>query len=179
MWESASMTKCITASIALLISAPSLGVCYFLSLTLYVCPSVCLFVTNIASSSLNLAIFGHQFSVTKSTKLFSLIFDLGSLPPKIYSPKFSSVVTESVIVCASTTFGLGAEIQSPTSLLLLLFVIVLLCCDAGWRAYDLKKPTGTVALPRVSDLDSVDCLSIRPNQMSNQQPNTFACVTCH
>ena len=78
-----------------LISAPVLGVYYFLSLTLSVCPSVCLFVTNIASSFLFLdgiePFFGHQFFMTKTTKLFSSIFDLGPLTLKIYSPKCASV----------------------------------------------------------------------------------------
>ena len=32
--------------------------------------------------------FGRQFSMWYSTKLFSSIFDLGPLTPKIYSPKF-------------------------------------------------------------------------------------------
>ena len=59
--------------------------------------------------------------MTKTTKLFSSIFDLGPLTPKIYSPKFAYVghwVSHSlwVIVCGSTTFGQGAEIQSPTGL---------------------------------------------------------------
>jgi len=76
----------------LLISAPSLGVYYFLSLTLSVCPSVCL------SQTLTLLflfldgielLFDRQFSMTKSTKRCSSIFDLGPLTPKIYSPKFA------------------------------------------------------------------------------------------
>ena len=105
------------------ISAPSLGVYYFLSLTLSVRLSVCLSQTlsSFLVSRWNRAVFGHQFSMTKTTNLFSSIFDLGPLTPKIYSPKFSSVghwVSHSlwVIVCGSTTFGLGAEIQSPTGL---------------------------------------------------------------
>ena len=66
-----------SADYDLLISVPSLGVYYFLSLT---CLSVCLFVTNIDSSFFvsrrNRAISGNQFSVTKTTKLCSYIFDL-------------------------------------------------------------------------------------------------------
>jgi len=86
----------------LLISAPSLGVYYFLSLTLSVCPSVilsvrlsvCLSVTTIASSFLFLngieTFLGHQFSMTKKTTTccFSS-FDLGPHTPKICSPKFT------------------------------------------------------------------------------------------
>jgi len=61
-------------------SAPSLGVYYFLSLTLSVClllrPSVChksffLFLDGIQP------FLGHQFSMTKTTKRCSSIFDLG------------------------------------------------------------------------------------------------------
>jgi len=51
----------------------SLGVYYFLSLTLSVCSSVCLFVTNIASSFLFLdgsePFFGRHLSMWHSTKL--------------------------------------------------------------------------------------------------------------
>jgi len=79
----------------LISAAPSLGVYYFLSLTLSVCPAVPvrLSVTNIASSFLFLdgiePFLGHQFYMTKTTKLFSSIFDLGPLNPKVYSPKFA------------------------------------------------------------------------------------------
>jgi len=56
----------------MLIYTPSLGVYFFLSLTLSVCPSVCLSVTNIASSFPFLdgiqPFLGHQFSMTKTTK---------------------------------------------------------------------------------------------------------------
>ena len=85
---------CITAADpanntrTLLISVPSLGVYYFLLLTLSVCLSICLSVTNTASSFLFLdeiePFFGHQFSMTKTTKLFSSIFDLGPLTPQIF-----------------------------------------------------------------------------------------------
>jgi len=83
--------ECICVCVFLLISAPSLGVYYFLSLSLCVCPSVCLSQTLLlfCFSMESSHFFGHQFSMTK-TKLFSSIFDLGSLTPKIYSPKFSS-----------------------------------------------------------------------------------------
>jgi len=69
-----------------------------LSLTLSVCrnvglcPSVCPSVTNIVSFLFLGGIepfLGHQFSMTKTTKLFSYTFDLGPLTPKIYSPKFA------------------------------------------------------------------------------------------
>ena len=75
-------------------SAPSLGVYYFLSLTLSVRMSVCMSVTllQIDSSSLFLdgiePFLAHHFCVWHSTKLCSSIFDLGPLTPKIYSPKF-------------------------------------------------------------------------------------------
>jgi len=74
-----------------LISVPSLGVYYCQQLTL----SVCLSVTKlqIASSFLFLdgmeLFFGREFSMTPSTKRCSSIFDLGSLTPKMYSPKFA------------------------------------------------------------------------------------------
>jgi len=82
----------------------------FLSLTLSVHPSVCLSLCSFKSilffvSRWNRAIFGRQFSVWHSTKLFSSIFDLGPLTPKSLLPKICMSVTESVIVCASTTFG--------------------------------------------------------------------------
>jgi len=121
----------------LLISAPSLGVYYFLLLTLVclcVCPSVCLSVTNIASFLFLDGIepfLGHQFSITKTTKHCSSIFDLGPLTPIIYYPKFSygACVMTARAICAhkdmhvgttlvamAMTFGLGAEIKSPTGL---------------------------------------------------------------
>ena len=58
----------------LLISEPSLGLLFFVvdSVCLYICLSVCLFVTNITSSFLFLdgiePFLGHQFSMTKATK---------------------------------------------------------------------------------------------------------------
>ena len=63
-----------------LICAPSLGVYYFLSLTLSVHLSVCLLATNIASSFSFLdgiePFFVHQFSMTKTTKRCSSNFEL-------------------------------------------------------------------------------------------------------
>ena len=75
-------------------ASPSLGVYYFLSLTvcLYVHLSVCLSVTNIASFLFldgNEPFLGHQFSMTKTTKRCSSIFALDPLTPKIYSAKFA------------------------------------------------------------------------------------------
>ena len=88
-------------------SAPSLGVYYFFvvdSVCLYVCPSVCLFVTvflQIDSSFLFLdgiePFFVRHLSMWHSTKRCSSILDLGPLTPKIYSPKFAPWVIESVI----------------------------------------------------------------------------------
>ena len=121
---------------------------YLFSLTLSVCISVCngklqinffsfLFLDGIEP------FFGHQFSVWHSTKLFSQIFDLGPLTPKVYSPKLAVSVIESVVVyidllhssigqsvhtktcmwvgptlvAMATTSGLGAE-SSPYQLVL-------------------------------------------------------------
>ena len=73
---------CNLACMAIIDSAPSLGVYYFLSLTLSVCLSVCLFVTlfQIDSSSLFLdriePFSACHFSVWYSTKRCSLNFDL-------------------------------------------------------------------------------------------------------
>ena len=114
---------------------------------LSVCPSVCHAPSNcffFFVSRWNRVIFGRQFSMTSSTKRFSLIFDLGSLTPKIYSPKspISRLVWQidrrclglpggfqgwpiqwnhaeccgPTFVAMATKFGLGAEIQSPTGL---------------------------------------------------------------
>ena len=76
----------------LLISAPSLGVHYFLSLTQWLCLSVTNIVSSFFVSHGIEPYFGHQFSMTKTIQnCFSSNFDLGSLTNKIYSPKFSSV----------------------------------------------------------------------------------------
>ena len=72
-----------------LISVPRLGVYYCLPLSLSVCPSVCLSVC-LSQTLLLLFLFlngiepflGHQFSMTKTTKRCSSIFDLGPLTPK-------------------------------------------------------------------------------------------------
>jgi len=83
----------ICLPIGILIPTPR-GVYYFLSLTLSVCMSVCLSCCSFKLMLLFLFIdgiellFGHHLSMWHSTKLFSSIFDLGPLTPKIYSPKF-------------------------------------------------------------------------------------------
>ena len=80
--------------------------------------------------------FGHQFSMWQSTKLFSSIFDLGPLTPKIYSPKlyrplFADAATEQIrthrpllpwrtsvtAVAMATKSGLGADLRLPACLL--------------------------------------------------------------
>ena len=131
----------------LLTSAPSLAAYYFLLSTLSVCPSVCL------SQTLLLLFFfldaikpflGHQFSITKTTKHCSLIFDLrpkltpqnlhkiayksASMAdrPEMFGPtRGFSGMADSMEPCKmlwgrpllmATKFGLGAEIQSPTGL---------------------------------------------------------------
>ena len=82
-------------------SAPSLGVYYFLSLTLSVCisvsPFVCLSVTlflQIASSFLFLHGIEPFLAISSPCgtlqNYFKTIFDLGLLTPKIYSPKFGA-----------------------------------------------------------------------------------------
>ena len=67
-----------------------------MSLTLSVCVCVHLFVTNTASSFLFLdgiePFLGHRFSMTRTTKRCSSIFDLCPLTPKIYSPKFAQIL---------------------------------------------------------------------------------------
>jgi len=111
-------------------SAPSLGVYYFLSLTLSVCLYVCLSRCSFKSILLfcfsmeSNHFFGCHLFMWHSTKRCSSIFDLGPLTPKIYSPKFacwslsqSSSISMShwdshslwVTVFASTTFELDAE----------------------------------------------------------------------
>ena len=56
---------------------------------MYVCLSQTLLLFFV--SRWNLAIFGHQFSMTKTTKRCSSISDLGHLKPKIYSPKLHKI----------------------------------------------------------------------------------------
>ena len=87
-----------TTSVMPSLSVILLQYCWCLRLTrsllFFVIDSVCPFVTllQIASSFLFVdgiePFFGHQFSMTPSTKLSS-IFDLGPLMPKIYAPKFA------------------------------------------------------------------------------------------
>ena len=84
----------ILISLDLLISTPttpSLGVLlFFLSLTLSVCPSVCLSQTLLLLFCFSMEssqFLGHQFYMTKTTKRCSSIFDLGPLMPKIYCPR--------------------------------------------------------------------------------------------
>jgi len=93
---------CVCASVSVSIticasvdSAPSLGVYYFLSLTLSVCmsgsPSVTLLL-QIASFLFLDAIepfSGPSVLRVALYKIFSSISDLGPLTPKIYSPKFA------------------------------------------------------------------------------------------
>jgi len=77
-------------------SAPSLGVYYFFvvdSVCLYVCMYVCHAPSHrffFFVSRWNRAIFGSRFSMWRSTKRCSSIFDLGPITPKIYSPKFGT-----------------------------------------------------------------------------------------
>ena len=65
------------------------------------CLSVChkLQIAIIASSFLFLdgiePFFGRQFPMTRSAKLVSLIFDLGPIKPKIYSPKLHKIAYNS------------------------------------------------------------------------------------
>jgi len=93
-----------TVKCQVLISAPRLGVYYFFVVD-SVCPSVCLSVCHAPSncffffvSRWNRAIFGRQFSMWHSAKLFSSIFDLGPLKPIIYSQKLKKKSTISRLV---------------------------------------------------------------------------------
>ena len=77
-------------------SAPSLGVYYFLSLTLSVCRSVCLFVTLLLQidssffvSQWNRAIFLAASSQCGTLQNFFFNFWFRPLVPKMYSPKFA------------------------------------------------------------------------------------------
>jgi len=76
----------VSLSLPLCLLTPRLGVYYFLSLTLSVCISVCHGAASdcffFFVSRWNRAIFGRQFSMWHSTKLFALIFDLGPQTPK-------------------------------------------------------------------------------------------------
>jgi len=81
-----------TYSIAAVAGSWTILVCRWLCLSVHlsVCLSQTLFLLVFVSPWYR-AIFGHQFSMTKTTKLFSSIFHIGPLTPKIYSPKFASV----------------------------------------------------------------------------------------
>jgi len=135
------------------------------SVCLFVCPSVCLSVTplQIASSfcfSVESSHFLAVISPCGTTKLFSLIFGLGPLTPKIYSPIFygKCVMTAGAIcalkdlhvgltlVAVATKFGLGAEIQSPTGLFLQKFVfscMFLGLCLVHGRSWEFVLEPGT------------------------------------
>jgi len=91
-----------------LIFAPSLGVYYLLSLTLSVCMSVCLSQTLILLFCFVSPFFGHQFSMTKTTKRCSSIFDLGPLMPKIYSPKLLAIMLHYHVVTRGRALGTAA-----------------------------------------------------------------------
>jgi len=107
------------------LQAPSLGVCYFLSLT--ISPSVCHKHSFFFVFRWNRAIFWPSVLHDKNYKTVSFDFwfrppNAQNFLPQIFicgSPSHSQYqwVIESVIVCGSTTFGLGTEIQSPTGLL--------------------------------------------------------------
>jgi len=136
-------------------SAPSLGVNYFCRwLCLSVCPSVCLFVTNFKFFFLFLdgiePFFGHQFSMTPSTKRCSSIFYLGRLMPKIYSPKFvkKSPITQLVWQidrrCLHLTGFLGmADSMKPCKMLW-----PDTCCHGNeiWARCRVQSPTGLSTL---------------------------------
>ena len=131
---------------SVLISAPSLGVYYFLSLTLSVCPDVCHAPSNcfFFVSWWNRAIFWPSVLHVPLHK--TLFFDCWFRPPNAHNllPKICTKSPISGLVCQvdqrclglprgfrgwpiqwnhpkccgamSTKFGLGTEIQSPTGL---------------------------------------------------------------
>jgi len=78
----------------LLISSPSLGVYYFLSLTLSVCPAVCLSQTLLLLFCFSME-SSHFLAISspwqKLQTCFLQFFYLGPLTPKLYSLKFLSV----------------------------------------------------------------------------------------
>jgi len=94
--------------------AYSLGVYYF-----FVVDSVSPSVTNklqIASFLFLNGVepfFGRQLSMWHSTKLFSSIFDLGSLTPKIYSPKLGVKKFKLLLFCFSTESNRFLVVSSP------------------------------------------------------------------
>ena len=96
----------------MLISAPRLGVYYFLSLTLSVCLSVCfMMLLQIDSFSFFDGIepfFGRHVSEWHSTKRCSLIFDLGPLMPKIDSPKLLAITLHYHVATRGRALGSSA-----------------------------------------------------------------------
>jgi len=83
-----------------------------------VCLSVCHAPSNcffFFVSQWNQAIFGRFFSMWHSTKRCSSIFDLCPLTPKIYSPKLTLWVIESVIVYMDVCHGsVGQSVHTKT-----------------------------------------------------------------
>jgi len=91
-----------------LISAPRLGVYYFLSLTLSVRLSIRLSICNGQTSNRFFfflfldgiaPFFDRQFFMTPSTKRCSSIFDLGLLTPKIFTPPNLNKIAYKSAVC--------------------------------------------------------------------------------
>jgi len=112
----------------LLISAPSLGVFYFLSLTLSVYASVglsvCLSVILQIDSSFFILdgikpFFGHHLSMWHSTKRCSSIFDLGPLMLKMYFPKLLAITLHYHVATRGRALGtadLPGESRQSTEL---------------------------------------------------------------
>ena len=80
-------------------------------------------VTNIDSSFLFLdgiePFLGHQFSMTKTAKRCSSIFDLGPLMPKIYNPKLLAIMLHYHVATrgrALSTAALPGESRQSTEL---------------------------------------------------------------
>ena len=88
----------------LLISAPSLGVYYILSLTLSVCTSICLSVCHkhcffFVVSRWNWAISWPSVFHDKNYKTLFFNFWFRPLTPKIYSPKFAKKSPKLSLLC--------------------------------------------------------------------------------
>ena len=92
-----------------------------------VCLSVCPFVCHAAPSNRffffvyrwNRAIFGRHLSMWHSRKRCSLIFDLGPLTPKIYSPKLLAITLHYHVATRGRALGaadLPAESRQSTKL---------------------------------------------------------------
>jgi len=117
--------------VCLLISAPSLGLCYFLSLTLSVCLSVCLSRTNFKLLLLFLFLDGIEpfLAVSSPWPLYKTLFfdflfrpaksNAQNLLPKIAYKSVGHWVSHSLWV--NEIWAIGAEIQSPTGLFVCLF----------------------------------------------------------